>query len=64
MSSNEPSDLLQKPPEASRAIVCQQPGPGDLGKDVRVLQRGTRTALSNANAGESQGPSPLHTTLQ
>lgn len=64
MSLNEPSDFLQKPPEASRATVCLQPGLGEVGKDIRMLLQCTCTTSSLVNAGMSQGPSSLPTTLQ
>jgi len=45
---NELSDLLlQKPPEASRAIKCLQPGLGEVGKDIRTREWCTGTLVSH-----------------
>lgn len=44
--------------------MCLQPGLGEVGKDVRMLQQCTCTPSSTANVGLSQGPRSLPTTLQ
>lgn len=58
MSLNEPSDLLQKPPKPSRAIMFSWIGLHELGKDLWTLQQHVCPVLNNANMGSESGTQP------